>query len=236
MNIKQSTGLPAFDQKADHKLANLMVCALLMPLMYAVLDNYMMSWVKYLWVGLAAMVTVLLYALGRYLQVWWAKRIGFEKKSDFDKTLWQHIEWKKSVVPFGMALAVGAGMFCLAYGIRQWHYAVTEHETIAHAKGYVYEALAGGYGFFVTYGSALIWFLPDERVFPFDALTLRYGAPVAMLVIPTVLFGVSLWIALFYVVIYFVLAHIRGYRIKQYERLVKRLEREAEEAAHRPRY
>jgi len=32
------------------------------------------------------------------------------------------------------------------------------------------------------------------------------------------------------------LAHIRGYRIKQYERLVKRLEREAEEAARRPRY
>ncbi len=236
MNQQQVKGIPPFDRKTDHKLATGMTCSLFMPLMYTVFSNYMLPWVKYLWIPLAAIVVILLYMLGRGMQAWWAKQIGFEKKAEWDKTLWEHIQWKKSVVPFLISLTIGVGMFFIAYGLRQWYYAVTDHETIAHAKGYVYEIFAGGCGFLLTYCPALLWFLPDERVFPFDALVLRYVSPLVMLVLPTVLFGASVWIMLLYVIFYFVLVYIRGYKIKQYERLVKCVKREAEEAARRSRY
>ncbi len=229
--------IPDYDHEGDFRLVTAMLCTVLMPLMYGLMSNYMLPFVKLLWIPLAAGASVGVYALGRGVQSLWARKTGFAKPVyDRDKSLPQYVELKRTWPALLAGLAVAAVMFAVAYGLRQWNYTLRVHETERHAAGYVYETVAAVYGLLATYLPACLWFLPNELVYPYDAVLIRYGAPLAMLVVSTVFVGVPLYVALLYVVLYAVFHLIRKAKVQAYDRLVTELERQADDEAHRSRY
>ncbi len=223
---------PEFNRKTDRVLVTLMLCTFLMPLMYALPSYYMFDWMTYIWIPVSALLSVGVYFLGRGVQRFWAKKIGFPKPEfDPDKSTRDYIRLKKTLLPLLAALAVGVALFFFSYGVRQLNYALTPHETEIRAKGHVYEVVAGIYGMAATYFSALLWFIPDDLILPADVVILRFIPPLAILLIPTIFFSIPIWIAAIYTALYLILLLIREGTLRSYRKACRQFERD--EAYHR---
>ena len=222
--------IPEFNFKPDYIMVKLLIMCMFCPLMYGVFKNYFPPFFVIWWVPIAMVLSVLLFYLGRG-----ASKVVMKKRVEYDpeNTIRDYIKVSKSWLGFLTALAVGAAFFFGAYGMKEWYLTVFDDGTTPHSVGYVYEAVCAAYGFFVTYLSSILWFIPDGLILTAGTTrTFDFVAPVAMFLIPIMFSGVPKNIVLFYDGIFVIILLIRNYRISSYDKMVEKLERKQKYDGH----
>lgn len=232
MDLRQKYEIPDFDIVPDNRLVKGMLILCATPFMYSVFNGYLPPFMKYIWVIAALLLSAMLFLLGRL-----SARIaagGTRVPYDPEKSLREYLVLKKSWLSFLCALAVGAAFFGLAHVLRVWYVADYHDGSTALAVGYVYETVAGLYGALVTYLFGLLWFLHDGLYLqPDNSTAFHWIAMVGIVLIPMVYGGVHILIGLFYDLLFAVLLLIRIGRVRSYNRMVARMEREAIDAERR---
>lgn len=230
MDNKQKYEIPEFDFKPDFIMVKIIFVTLFTPLFYGVFNSYLPDVIAIPWILVAPLMSFGLLALGR-----WATKVIAKERVPYDpeKTRRQYILLKKTWLGFLVAVAVAAAFFFLAYGMKMWFWEVFDDKTTPHSKGYVYEAVAAGYAFFVTYFASVTWFLHDGMVIPAGySLSFDIVIPIAMIIVPITFGNVPVYVAIIYTAIMVGLIAARNLRVRSYNKLVERLERENKYIEH----
>lgn len=236
MNTPASTPIE-FNDKKDRNLIDIRSCTALSCVVYCALAGYMTLPVKILWIAGAFLVSVLLWYAGRAAQKLLFRLFGRSKPVyDRDKQLKEYFRFTDILMAFVIGIPVCAAFFGIACAVRQIYYSVTVHETIAHAKGIVYEISAALCGFATVFISALSWQVPEERQYSHDTTVISYVVPLAMALIPTILFGMPTYVAVVYVGVYLILTYVRFSLIKSHNRKVKQQSNYEEDRRDRRRW
>ncbi len=224
------SNIPEFNFKPDYIMVKLMIICMFCPLMYGVFKNYFPPFFVIWWVPIAAVLSVSLFCLGRG-----ASKLIMKERVPYDpeNSIRDYIKVSKSWLGFLAALAVGAVFFFGANGMKEWYLEVFDDGTTPRSAGYVYEAVCAAYGFFVTYVSSILWFVPDGLVLPAGSTrSFDFVAPVAMFIIPIMFSGVPRNIVLIYDGIFILILLIRNYRISSYNKMVEKIERAQKYEGH----
>ena len=232
MDIHSKYEIPDFDTKPDNLLVKMMLILCATPFMYSVFHGYLPPFMKYVWVFVALLLSVLLFLLGRVTACIGAgrERVPY----DPEKTLRDYVVLKKSWLTFLASLLVAVAFFFLAHAIREWYIADYHDKTTPLSVGYVYETVAACYGAIVTYLFGLLWFWHDDLYLQVDnSMGFHLVAPITIVLIPMVYGGVHITIGLFYLLLFAILLLIRLGRVRSYNRMVTRMEREAIDAERR---
>jgi hypothetical protein len=230
MDSKQKYEIPEFDFKTDYVLVKIIFVVLFTPLFYGVFNSYLPSVMAIPWMFVSVLMSLGLLALGR-----WATRTVAKERVEYDpeKTRRQYIILKKTWLGFLIAAAVAVVFFFIAYGMKLWFWNVFDDKTTPHSKGYVYETVAAGYAFFVTYFASVTWFLHDGMVIPAGySLSFDLVIPIAMLIVPITFGNVPTYVAVVYTVIMVGLIVARNLRVRSYNKIVEKLERENKYIEH----
>ena len=230
MDYKQKYEIPEFDFKPDFIMVKAIFVILFAPLMYGAFRAYLPEILEIPMIFVSVLLSFGLLALGRFV----TKVVAKERvEYDPEKTRRQYIVLRKTWLGFLTAVGIAVLFFFLAYGMKMWYWNVFDDKTTPHSKGYVYEALAAGYAFFVTYFASVTWFLHDGMVIPAGySLSFDLVIPVAMVIIPITFAGVPTYVTLIYAGATVALIIARNLRVHSYNKLVEKLERENKYIEH----
>ncbi len=226
--------IPEFNFKPDYILAKLSLICFFAPLMYGSFYGYLPPFLHIVMIPGFIAVIAGLYFLGRLLT-----KIVAKKRVEYDpeKTLREYIVVKKSWLAFLGALLIGVAFFFIALAVKNWFWADFDDGTQAHSKGYVYEILCAVYAFFVTYFSAITWFLHDGMFMPAENyLTFGIAAPFTVYFIMPMFAGVPKNVATVYAVILLILFLIRYIRIHSYDKMIDKIEKKQKYSNYKSKY
>ena len=235
MNKKQSDC--DFYYNKDKWFVDLRICTIISCAIYCTFVGYFTTVFKLLWVFGAFLLSVLIWRGGRSIQQFSMKLHKKSKVSySSDKSIKEYIKITQTLEALIGGLIVAALFFAASSGIREIYYDTVRHETVAHAKGYIYEIVSALVGFFATYLSALSWFLPDEILYTRNTTVISFVIPVVMALIPAMMFGMPVYVSAIYLITYLVLTYIRYATIRSYERKVKRQKRDEDDRNDKDRW
>lgn len=226
--------IPDFNFGPDFVLAKLSLIVFLTPLMYGAFFGYMPKFLHIPMIPGFFVITTALYFLGRLL----TKAVMKERiEYDPEKTLRDYVRIRKTWLTFLGALAIGVIFFFIALAVKNWYWAVFDDKTQGHSKGYMYEIFCGAYAFFVTYFSGVVWFFHDGTFMPAENyLTFGIAAPLSVYLIMPMFAGVPKRAATVYTAVLIVLFLIRHFRIRSYDKMVAKLEKNHKNSGYRSKY
>ena len=235
---KTITTSAAYGDKTDRILTTLQIGAVLSPLIEGALTGYLLPPADTLWLFGAIPAALLLFCLGRACQRFLSGRLKWEKPVYHKEKTWrEYFTLSRSLLSLLISLLVGAAFFAVACRVRQWNYALTEHETDVHAAGFLYETAAAVCGILVFYIGSLSWFCPDEILFSNDfGPILSILVPAGVMACFAILFSVPVAAILLCAALYFGLMLVRKIRVDRYEKTLRAQKRSEDDEKDKARW
>jgi len=212
----------------DRKIVFLMLYTFMAPFSYAMLRGYFPDKAKVLCFFIAIAVCFAFHLFGSFINYYISEKSGKSKpEHDKEKEVTDYIDKKGVVINTLIALAVAVIGFFIAFAMKKWYLAVTEHRTQADVAGYVYEILYSIFSFLIVLFDEITWYFPEEIFLPNVPNILYFFIPaLVLLIVPPVVFSSKVYVSIIFLVIYLILLYIRGINRKKEERKKKQISEE----------